>query len=99
MSEYGITKSYTVRLRERGQITIPQAVREQWAKETENPEILNLVQIGDALFLTPKQTLLPGLSAQFSAIMDEDGVTLADLLSGLAEEREAIYQERYGDAA
>ncbi len=31
--------------------------------------------------------------------MDEEGVTLADLLAGLAEEREAIYQEWYGDTA
>ncbi len=99
MSKYEITKSYTVRLRERGQITIPQAVRDQWARGTENPEMLNLVQIGDALFLSPKQALLPELSKQFSAIMDEEGVTLADLLEGLAEEREAIYRERYGDAS
>ena len=99
MSEYEITKSYTIRLRERGQITIPQTVRDQWAKEADNLEMLNLVQIGDALFLSPKQTLLPELSKQFSAIMDEEGVTLADLLEGLAEEREAIYQERYGDDA
>ncbi len=31
-----------------------------------------------------------------SALMDEEGVSLADLLEGLAEERQAIYQERYG---
>ena len=99
MIEYEITKTYTVRLRERGQITIPRPVREKWASEADNPDVLNLVQIGDALFLSPKQALLPELSRQFSAIMDEEGVTLADLLEGLAEEREAIYRERYGDAA
>ena len=47
----------------------------------------------------PEQLLLPELSRQFSAIMDEEGVTLADLLAGLAEEREAIYQEGYSDEA
>ena len=99
MSEYKITQTYTVRLRERGQITIPQAVRDKWAKEIDDPDLLNLVQIGDALFLSPKRALLPELSRQFSAIMDEEGVTLADLLEGLAEEREAIYREQYGDAA
>ena len=45
----------------------------------------------EALFLSPKQLLLPELSKQFSAIMDEEGVTLVDLLAGLADEREAIY--------
>ncbi len=46
----------------------------------------------EALFFPPEQLLLPELSRQFSALMDEEGVTLADLLAGLAEEREAIYQ-------
>lgn len=95
MSEYEI-KQTTVRLRERGQITIPQAVRDKWAAEAIEPDVLNLVEIGDAVFLTPKKLLLPELSKQFSALMDEEGVSLADLLEGLAEERQAIYQERYG---
>ncbi|MFQ5434757.1 MAG: hypothetical protein ACE5FD_07760 [Anaerolineae bacterium] len=51
----------------------------------------------DILTIPIKPLLLPELSRQFSAIMDEEGVTLADLLDGLAEEREAIYQERYGN--
>lgn len=45
--------------------------------------------------LPPDELLFPELSKQFSAIMDDQGVTLADLLAGLAEEREAIYQEWY----
>lgn len=95
MSEYEI-KQTTVRLRERGQITIPQSVRDKWAAEAIEPDVLNLVEIGDVVFLTPKKLLLPELSRQFSALMDEEGVSLADLLEGLAEERQAIYQERYG---
>lgn len=51
----------------------------------------------ETLNLPAKQPLLPELSQQFSAIMDEEGVTLADLLAGLAEERAAIYQDWYGD--
>jgi uncharacterized protein YukE len=47
----------------------------------------------------PEKLFLPELSKQFSIIMDEEGVTLDDLLAGLAEERKAIYQEWYGDAA
>ncbi|MCC6606738.1 MAG: AbrB/MazE/SpoVT family DNA-binding domain-containing protein [Anaerolineae bacterium] len=95
MSDYEI-KQTTVRLRERGQITIPQSVRDKWAAEAIEPDVLNLVEIGDVVFLTPKKLLLPELSKQFSALMDEAGVSLADLLEGLAEERQAVYQERYG---
>ena len=98
MNEYKI-KQTTVRLRERGQITIPQAVRDKWATEANDPDVLTLIEIGDALFLSPKKLLLPELSKQFSALMDEEGISLADLLEGLAEERQAIYQEKYGNAA
>ena len=49
------------------------------------------------LNLMSKEILLPKLSKEFSAIMNEEGVTLADLLTGLTEEREAIYQEWYGE--
>ena len=44
MSEYEI-KQTTVRLRERGQITIPQSVRDKWAAEAIEPDVLNLVEI------------------------------------------------------
>lgn len=98
MSEYEI-KQTTVRLRERGQITIPQAVRDRWATEVNDLDVLNLIEIGDAVFLSPKKLLLPELSKQFSALMDEEGVSLAELLEGLAEERQAIYQERYGSSS
>ena len=98
MSEYEI-KQTTVRLRERGQITIPQTVRDKWAAKTNDLDVLNLIEIGDAVFLSPKKLLLPELSKQFSALMDEEGVSLADLLEGLAEERQAIYQERYGSSS
>lgn len=98
MSEYEI-KQTSVRLRERGQITIPQAVRDRWTAEVKDLDVLNLIEIGDAVFLSPKKLLLPELSKQFSALMDEEGVSLADLLEGLAEERQAIYQERYGGSS
>lgn len=50
------------------------------------------------LALFTKQLELPGLSKQFSELMDKEGVTLAELLEGLPEERHAIYREKYGNA-
>jgi hypothetical protein len=44
-----------------------------------------------------KRLLLPELSRQFSALMDEANITMEDLLAGLVEERQAIYLEKYGD--
>jgi bifunctional DNA-binding transcriptional regulator/antitoxin component of YhaV-PrlF toxin-antitoxin module len=89
-------KTYPIRLRDRGQITVPQAVRESLA--VADGDILTLLQVGEVVLLTPKQPQVPQLADKISALMEQEGINLADLLSGLAEEREAIRQARQQDA-
>lgn len=84
-------QTHAVRLRERGQITIPRDVRDQLM--IVGGEALTLLQIGDLILLTPRQPQVSRLSEQFTAEMDKAGVSLADLLAGLDEERETIYRE------
>ena len=84
--------AYTVRLRERGQITLPQSVRNNLAVDT--GDTLNLVQIDDILLLSPRQTMIPKLSQEFTELMKEEGISLAELLQGLEEERRLIQQEK-----
>lgn len=90
-------KTYTVRMRDRGQVTIPRAVRDKL--KTGAGDVLTLLQLGDLMLLTPRQPRGPRLADQFAAEMEEAGVSLADLLSGLVEEREAINQERQNQDA
>jgi AbrB family looped-hinge helix DNA binding protein len=85
-------QTYTVRLRERGQVTIPQEVRDKMAAR--EGEMLTLVQIDDLVLLTPRQMRMSALTEAFTAEMEKGHVSLADLLQGLAEERAAIYQEQ-----
>lgn len=85
--------AYTIRVRERGQITLPQSVRTSLAVDA--GDTLSLVQIGDIVLLSMKTTLIPKLSQEFSTLMQEEGVSLADLLEGLEEERQSIWQERH----
>jgi AbrB family looped-hinge helix DNA binding protein len=85
-------QTYTVRLRERGQVTIPQPVRDQLVAN--EGDMLTLVQIDDLVLLTPRQIRIPGLTERFTAEMEKGEVSLADLLQGLAEERAAIHRER-----
>jgi bifunctional DNA-binding transcriptional regulator/antitoxin component of YhaV-PrlF toxin-antitoxin module len=80
--------TYAVRLRERGQLTLPQAVRRDLA--VDKGDVLTLVQIDDLAVLTRRSTLLPRLSGEFTAIMKEHGISLADLLQGLEQEREQL---------
>ena len=91
----GDTKTYTVRLRGRGQVTIPKPVREQLPAA--EGDILTLLQIDDLLILAPQELRVPALQARFREEMEEADISLADLLEGLAAERDAIYRERSGD--
>jgi len=83
--------TYPIKVRERGQVTIPQSVREQFSART--GDILTLVQFDDFVLLAPSILKTPSLAKQFSQKMDDEGVSLADLLQGLAEEREASYNQ------
>lgn len=77
--------TYPVKMRERGQVTIPQSVREQWAAQ--KGDMMTLVQFEDFILISPTVLRTPALARQFSQMMDEEDISLADLLEGLAEER------------
>ncbi len=79
------TQSYTVRLRERGQVTIPQEIREELAAQ--EGDMLTLVRINDLIFLTPRQPRVAALTERFTAEMEKANISLAELLQGLTEER------------
>jgi AbrB family looped-hinge helix DNA binding protein len=93
--QYEIT-SRAVRLRERGQVTIPRPVRE--ALDLADGDMLTLVQVGDVIVLSSKQPQVPMLADKFVGIMEDEGVSLAELLIGLKEEREALWHERQARA-
>jgi bifunctional DNA-binding transcriptional regulator/antitoxin component of YhaV-PrlF toxin-antitoxin module len=84
--------AYTLRLGEQGQLTLPQAVCKSLAVNV--GDALSLVQIEDVLLLSRLEVKIPELSQQFSAMMQEDGVSLEELLQGLEEERKLIWTER-----
>jgi bifunctional DNA-binding transcriptional regulator/antitoxin component of YhaV-PrlF toxin-antitoxin module len=92
-----MTTTYTVRLRDRGQLTLPQAVRR--GLSVDDGDMLNLVQIGDFVWLSPRQALIPKLSTEFASIMESEGVSLAELLQGLADERAASRRAPHGGDA
>jgi AbrB family looped-hinge helix DNA binding protein len=89
-------KTFPVRLRGRGQITVPQSVRDDL--DVSDGDILTLLQVGDVILLTPRQPQVPRLADRIAGLMESEDVSLADLLAGLKEEREAIWRERHKDA-
>lgn len=90
--ELPATESYVVRLRGRGQMTVPRRVREHLAV-TEG-DVVRLVRVGDAYVLTPRDLRVPELADRIANLMSREGVTLADLLAGLEDERQRIEADR-----
>jgi bifunctional DNA-binding transcriptional regulator/antitoxin component of YhaV-PrlF toxin-antitoxin module len=80
--------TYPIKIRQRGQLTIPQSVREKWS--TQSGDVITLVQFDEFAILAPTTLKTPSLARQFSQIMDEEGVSLADLLEGLQEETKKL---------
>jgi AbrB family looped-hinge helix DNA binding protein len=78
----------TVRVRNRGQITLPRSVRTSLAVDA--GDTLNLIQVGDVVLLSLRQAQIPRLAQEFTTLMQEEGVSLGDLLYGLHEERKEV---------
>ena len=83
-------RAFPIRLEKEGQITVPQAVQDQ-LNLTEG-DTLTLSQIGDLVLLTPKNLQVSQLADQITAIREDEGVDLTDLLDGIKTERAAIWQ-------
>ncbi len=83
-----------VKIRERGQLTIPAELRNELGL-TEN-DALNMIKVGDALILTQKRLVGDALSQKMNKAMKKKGLTLDDLLRDLNGQRKRYTKEAYG---
>ena len=74
-----------VRLRGKGQITIPVRVREA-LKLSEN-NVVSIARVGDAILLSPQPSSFDSTAKKFSAKAKKESVTLEDLLKDLRKLR------------
>jgi AbrB family looped-hinge helix DNA binding protein len=85
-------KQIPIVLGQKGDITIPQVIQDSLnINEGDN---LILLQIGDLIVLTPQQPQVPQLIDQIATLMENENVSLTDLLAGLEAEREVINREQ-----
>lgn len=85
-------KQIPIVLGQKGEITIPQVIQDSLnINEGDN---LILLQIGDLIVLTPQQPQVPQLIDQIATLMENENVSLTDLLAGLEAEREVINPEQ-----
>ena len=79
------TSSRLVRVRPRGQLTIPQDIRE--ALDLDEETGLNVFRVGRVLLMTPKRLQRGALASDVEREMKREGVTLEDLLKDLKDQR------------
>lgn len=87
-------KSVTAEIKSRGQLTIPKQIRVM--SRLEEGQTVSIIPVGDSVIITPKRLELDEARREIKRILRASGLSPDDLLSGLKEERERIYQEAYG---
>ncbi|MDP2156647.1 MAG: AbrB/MazE/SpoVT family DNA-binding domain-containing protein [Nitrospirota bacterium] len=83
-----------VKIRERGQVTIPSEYRKGLGLEEK--DVVNIVKVGETLILTRKHLAGDLLSRRIEANMNKKDLTLHDLLDNLKEQRKKYNKEACG---
>jgi bifunctional DNA-binding transcriptional regulator/antitoxin component of YhaV-PrlF toxin-antitoxin module len=92
MTEF-VTVPRITTIRARGQLTIPQDIREELKLEKDT--VVSLFRVGKTLVITPKPLQRASLARQVQAEM-KGRMTLEDLLADLRVQREQYFNETYG---
>ena len=87
-------RSITAEIKSRGQLTIPKKIRVM--SRLEEGQVVSIIPVGDSVIITPKRLELDEARREIKRILKEAGMTSEDLLVGLKEEREKLYQRTYG---
>jgi bifunctional DNA-binding transcriptional regulator/antitoxin component of YhaV-PrlF toxin-antitoxin module len=85
-------KTFSLQVQKEGQISIPQDVLN--TLQTHEGQTLTLLQIGEFAIIVPRIPQVTTLTESFVALMNSSNVTVDELLEGLQEERQAIWQEQ-----
>ena len=83
----------TIQVRRRGVMTLPVELRKKYNIQTE--DAFRVVDLEGIFVLTPLVPLVPELSREIEKIRLEAGLSVAELLTGLREQREQYHQETY----
>ena len=84
----------TIQIRRRGVLTLPAELRRRY--DIDEGDAFTLVDLGEGSFLLTSQvSRVAHLGDQVARLMEEQGVTVEQILEALDEEREAYYREHY----
>lgn len=83
----------TVQVRKRGVLTLPAEVRQKYG--IREGDTFRLVDLDGILVLTPMVPMVPELAREIEKAREEAGLSVEELLTGLREQRERYYHEKY----
>lgn len=92
MRDYA-TMPRSARVRMRGQITIPQDIREEM--NLDEQATVNIFRVGKVLLMTPKRLQRASLAKKVERELKREGMTLADLLTDLKLQRKRYFEEAH----
>jgi len=88
-----IIKPLTTEIKARGQLTIPKKIRVMG--HLEEGQVVSIIPVGDSVIISPKRLELDEARREIKKILNATNLSEEDLLRGLQEEREKLYQETY----
>jgi bifunctional DNA-binding transcriptional regulator/antitoxin component of YhaV-PrlF toxin-antitoxin module len=83
-----------VKVRSRGQLTLPASVRKDLRLDDE--ATMTLVKVGDVILLSPRPLKVDAVAKKAERQMKKAGLSLKDLLADLERQRDRYARERYG---
>ncbi|KPV45430.1 AbrB/MazE/SpoVT family DNA-binding domain-containing protein [Alicyclobacillus ferrooxydans] len=81
------TDTYTIQIRQRGVVTLPNALREAYGLGED--DVLTLVDLGGTFVLSPRVPVVSKLARSIEKKREQSGVSVEELLDDL-------YQNRHG---
>ena len=89
-----MVKAITTEIKSRGQLTIPKKIRA--VTRLEEGQVVSIIPLGESVLITPQKLELEEARREIRKVLKTSGLSVEDLLKGLKEEREKLYQETYG---
>jgi AbrB family looped-hinge helix DNA binding protein len=87
-------QSFTAEIKSRGQLTIPKKIRDMM--HLDEGQTVSIIPVGDSVVLSAKRLELDEARRQIRRIMRQSGCSVDELISGLHDERDNLYQDLYG---
>ena len=83
-----------VRIQEKGQVTLPAAVRRRLGLK--KGDLVAVTETAEGILITPQAVVVNRALDKLGAILHEQGLSLAELIESGRTERAALIREQYG---